>query len=100
MAKATRATDATTPKKRTRKAAANSEGTNGNGAEVTNSNGTEVAVAASPSMAEQVPSSTRVLEEKIRVRAYELYLQRRGQHGTPEQDWLQAVHEIGGQRSA
>lgn len=93
MAKATRATDSTTPKKRTRKAAVNSEPTNGNGTEVV------VVAATSPAIAKQTEVMP-VLEEKIRVRAYELYLQRRGQHGTPEQDWLQATQEICGQRSA
>ena len=33
-------------------------------------------------------------EELVRRRAYELYLQRRGQGGSPEQDWFQALHEI------
>ncbi len=89
MAKATRAADTTTPKKRTRKAAVSSEASNGNG--------TEVAVAP-PEIAETQVKP--VLEEKIRIRAYELYLQRRGQHGSPEQDWLQATQEICGQRSA
>jgi hypothetical protein len=40
------------------------------------------------------------LEERIRQRAYELYLQRQGQHGSPEQDWLQAVAEIRSQHNA
>jgi hypothetical protein len=98
MAKATRASENTTPKKRTRKAAVNSEATNGNG---TNGNGTEVAevVTASPATVEEAQVMP-ILEEKIRVRAYELYLQRHGQHGSPEQDWLQAAQEICGQRSA
>jgi len=34
------------------------------------------------------------LEEEIRVRAYELYLQRRGTAGDPNQDWLMAEREI------
>jgi hypothetical protein len=93
MAKATRVTDTTTPKKRTRKSVVHSEATNGNGTEVV-----EVA-PASPAIAQETQSMP-VLEEKIRVRAYELYLQRRGQHGSPEQDWLQAAQEICGQRSA
>lgn len=33
-------------------------------------------------------------EERIRIRAYELYLRRGGRGGSPEQDWLQAVAEI------
>jgi len=38
-----------------------------------------------------------VPEELVRRRAYELYLQRRGQGGSPEQDWFQALREISGQ---
>ncbi len=93
MAKATRATDGTTPKKRTRKAAVTTEPTNGHS--------TEVAEAVTASS--EIAAETKVIpapEEKIRARAYELYLQRRGQHGSPEQDWLQAVAEISSQRSA
>ena len=88
MAKATRATDSTTPKKRTTKAKAAVE------------NGTEVAASAkTPALARETKSSTSI-EEKIRVRAYELFLQRGGHGGSPEQDWLQAVAEIHGQSVA
>jgi hypothetical protein len=41
-----------------------------------------------------------VPEELVRRRAYELYLQRRGQGGSPEQDWFQALQEISGQHVA
>jgi hypothetical protein len=34
------------------------------------------------------------LEEKIRLRAYELYLQRGGNEGSEFDDWLQAEAEI------
>jgi hypothetical protein len=34
------------------------------------------------------------LEERIRVRAHEIYLRRGGKEGTPDQDWLQAELEI------
>lgn len=47
-----------------------------------------------------VPSSKHnghVSEELVRRRAYELYLQRRGQGGSAEQDWFQALQEISGQ---
>jgi hypothetical protein len=40
------------------------------------------------------------IEERIRQRAHELYLQRGGQHGAHEQDWLQAEKEIRGERSS
>ena len=34
------------------------------------------------------------LEERIRLRAYELYTQRSGGHGSEVEDWLQAEEEI------
>ncbi len=88
MAKATRATDNTTPKKRTTKA------------KVSASNGTEVVeTLTTPALAQQTKSSASI-EEKIRARAYELFLQRGGHGGSPEQDWLQAVAEVHGQQVA
>jgi len=40
------------------------------------------------------------LEERIRARAYELYLRRGGQGGSPEQDWFQAAAEVYGESVA
>ena len=34
------------------------------------------------------------LEERVRIRAFELYLRRGGRGGSPEQDWFQAMSEI------
>ena len=88
MAKATRATDSTTPKKRTTKAKSVA------------GNGTEVAASVkTPALAHETKSSTSI-EEQIRARAYELFLQRGGHGGSPEQDWLQAVAEIQSQSVA
>jgi hypothetical protein len=81
MAKATKATEGTAPKKRTTKA--NPEA----------GNGTEVVKTAKPVPA-QPSKSASAIEEKIRARAYELFLERKGHGGSPEQDWLQAVAEI------
>ncbi len=91
--KAAKATPA--PKKRTRKTTTSADGDaihagNGNGA-----------VLASVTVSTEGPievHGTYSLEEKIRVRAYELYLQRGGHGGSPEQDWLRAVEEICGQQ--
>lgn len=93
MPKAPRDKEGTTPKKRTRKASSKA----GNG--VHSENGTEVVqdVVASPEIAGEAVVSPS-LEEKIRVRAYELYLQRGGNGGSPEHDWLRAVEEICGQQ--
>ncbi len=89
MPKATRANDSTTPKKRSRKTKAD----DGIGTEVVEP------VKTSPASAvEALPEP--ILEEKIRHRAYELYLQRGGQGGSPEQDWLQAVQDIRSQHVA
>jgi Protein of unknown function (DUF2934) len=91
MAKEPGTTDKATPKKRTVKAKVEGE------------NGTKVAKAtktASPSAKTAEVVTRPNLEEKIRVRAYELYLQRQGQGGSPEQDWLQAVAEVHTQAGA
>ena len=50
-----------------------------------------------------LPEAQRVppTKEQMETRAYELYLQRGDNGGSPEQDWLRAVEEIGGrQRTA
>ncbi len=95
MPKAPRDKENTTPKKRTRKATSSP----GNGVHPENGNGAEVvqAVVASPEIASEAVVAPNV-EEKIRVRAYEFYLQRGGNGGSPEQDWLRAVEEICGQQ--
>ncbi len=85
-----------TPKKRTRKAAAP---TNGNGVHAGNGNGAvEKSLTAAP---EAIPAMKAApsLEEQIRLRAYHLYLQRGGYGGSPEQDWLQAKEEISREQS-
>ena len=87
MPKATRANDSATPKKRSRKAKPES----GNGTQVLDP------VTTSPELA-QGSQASPVIEEKIRVRAYELYLQRGGRGGSPEQDWLQAISDICGEQ--
>jgi len=87
MPKVTRANDSAAPKKRTRKA------------KPENWNGTEVVgtVTTSPELA-QGSQAAPAIEEKIRVRAYEIYLQRGGNGGSPEQDWLRAKSEICGEQ--
>lgn len=95
MPKAPRDNESTTLKKRSRKAAAP---TNGNGVHAESGNGAVevVRVATEAATRTQV---TPNLEEQIRQRAYELYLQRGGHGGSPEQDWLRAQEEICGQQS-
>jgi hypothetical protein len=44
--------------------------------------------------AKEPPSETLPLEERIRRRAYELYVQRGYQSGSELDDWLQAEEEI------
>ena len=88
MAKATRATDSTTPKKRTTKA----------------KSAARMALKwwkrwRRPPLLTK-PNHLHSIEEKIRARAYELFLKRGGHGGSPEQDWLQAVAEIHGQSVA
>ncbi|MGA9567183.1 MAG: DUF2934 domain-containing protein [Candidatus Korobacteraceae bacterium] len=92
MAKEPRATDSTTPKKRTRKPQTEAD------------NGIQIVKAAAKTASK--PNKTKELtlempaEDKIRIRAYELYLQRQGQGGSPEQDWFQAAAEIYGESVA
>jgi hypothetical protein len=88
MPKATRADESATPKKRSRKA------------KTDNGNGTQAAtpVTTSPEFAQESQGSP-MIEETIRARAYELYLQRGGRGGSPEQDWLQAQKEVCGGQS-
>jgi len=45
----------------------------------------------------QVTNHFSSIEERIRQRAHELYLQRGGHHGGHEEDWLQAEKEIRGE---
>ena len=89
--------DKEAPKKRSRKTTP----ANGNGVHAESGNG---AVKTPITVSTEVVTETQVLpnlEEKIRVRAYELYLQRGENGGSPEQDWLRAVEEIcGRQRTA
>lgn len=47
-----------------------------------------------PALAEALPSENVSLEERIRRRAYELYVQRGKQSGSELDDWLQAEQEI------
>jgi hypothetical protein len=120
MPKATRANDGTTPKKRSRKTTPEvgngtqpeiGNGTQaaqpvtttspkvGNGTQPENRKATQAAppLTTSPEFAHASQASP-VVEEKIRARAYELYLQRGGKGGSPEQDWLRAKEEICGQQ--
>lgn len=58
-------------------------------------------LSASTASAEQrADSATSTVEEKIRQRAYELFLERNGHAGSAEQDWLQAEAEVRSRRSA
>ncbi len=92
MPKVPRDQEGATPKKRSRKTTPKS----GNGVHASNGNGAVTApVTASPETAGEQRVSTNV-EERIRARAYELYLQRGGHGGSPEQDWLRAQEEICG----
>jgi hypothetical protein len=101
MPKATRAEDEKeTPKKRSRKA----KPADGSGIDAVEPVTTAPAIAETTLEVSAVETSVSsnghkqpVSEELVRRRAYELYLQRRGQGGSPEQDWFQALQEISGQ---
>jgi Protein of unknown function (DUF2934) len=44
--------------------------------------------------AKEIPSETLPLEERVRRRAYELYVERGNESGSELDDWLQAEEEI------
>jgi Protein of unknown function (DUF2934) len=88
MPRATRTTETITGKRRSRKA------------KPEHGNGTQVEpVTTSPEFAHESQSSAG-LDEKIRMRAYQLYLQRGRNGGSPEQDWFQAQKEICGEQKS
>jgi DUF2934 family protein len=49
---------------------------------------------AAPGPAKERPKETLSLEERIRQRAYELYVQRGNESGSELDDWFQAEEEI------
>ena len=63
-----------------------------------------VSTAAAPrtksTQASRGLSAARADDERIRLRAYEISLQRGGHHGDPLEDWLRAERELTGQTSA
>ena len=90
MPKAPRDKESATPKKRTRKATPAA----GNGVHAENGNGAVAQSAlASPEIVSQTQAASN-LDEQIRTRAYEIYLERGGNGGSPEQDWIQAREEV------
>jgi hypothetical protein len=97
MPKAPQDKEGATPKKRTRKAATAKEAGNGVHAESGNGAAAQSVVAPSVAAPVQVPKESQApsnMEEQIRRRAYEIYLERGGNGGSPEQDWLRAQEEI------
>lgn len=48
----------------------------------------------SPARAKEGPAETLSLEERVRRRAYELYVQQGSRSGSEVDDWLQAEEEI------
>jgi len=47
-----------------------------------------------PEITQQITEPTTEIQEQIRIRAYELYEQRGGEHGHDFDDWLQAELEL------
>ncbi|SRR5579883_1796858 len=100
MPKQPRDKESVTSRKRTRKTTPKPE----NGVHADGNGASTQPVAVSPEAASsQVackgnPKSN--VEEQIRIRAYQLYLERGGNGGSPEQDWFRAQEEICGRGSA
>ncbi len=75
--------------------------TNGNGVHAENGTGVAAAPATVSTEVSTQSQGQSNLEEQIRRRAYEIYLERGENGGSPEQDWLRAVEEVcGRQRTA
>jgi len=113
MPRTPKSTDGEAPKKRTRKTVTETE--NGTKAvkaapKTAKPKVAKSEVVATPAVqpapeAAENPIANQVLtmvslQERIRIRAYELYLRRGGQGGSPEQDWFQAVAEVHGESVA
>ena len=95
MPRAPRDKENATPKKRVRKTTPTNG--NGNGIHAGNGNGAvETPVTVAPEAPVVAAPATTNLEELIRIRAYELYVQSGGNGGSPLQDWLRAQQEICG----
>lgn len=103
-----KATDGEAPKKRTRKTASAPEDSIkvtkvAKAAVATSAKPVEVTVVAAVPTAQAQKSEVFTMqsaEERVRLRAYELYLRRGGRGGSPEQDWFQAMQEIYGESVA
>ena len=92
MPKAPRDNDSATPRKASRKTT--SEGRQGAHVEMETALSAQ-SVTVSPEVAHESTGASSI-EEQIRQRAYELYQQRHGHGGSPEQDWIRAKEEICG----
>jgi Protein of unknown function (DUF2934) len=60
----------------------------------------QVAEAVVSNLSTMPSPSSNNLHERIRARAYEIYVERGGQHGFDQADWLQAEAEIRGKLTA
>ena len=96
MPKAPRDKASATPKKPTTKTKSKA----GNGLPAEGNGGSAQPVAVSPKVASERSAASFPVEEQIRIRAYQLYLERGGHGGSPEQDWFRAQEEICGRGTA
>ncbi len=116
MPRTPKASDGESPKKRTRKPTTQSDTdtkvlkTNTATQKATKPKAANLEIVPAPTVeathvAPATPARKEVLtmlslEERIRARAYDLYLRRGGQGGSPEQDWFQAAAEVYGESVA
>ncbi len=61
-----------------------------------NSTAAAPAEAKTPISIAEAKTPISIEEEQVRLRAYELYLERNGDGGTPEEDWYRAEAELRG----
>lgn len=98
MARAKKTDDAGSPKKPSTRAKSNGGAAVGTAEARIPESSTATLTNATPTTNQEArtPQPIRMTEEEVRARAYELYLQRHGLSGTPEEDWYRAEAELRG----
>ena len=98
MARAKKTDETGSPKKPSTRSKSNGGAAVGTAEARTSESNIETLKTATPTTSKdtRTPQPIRMTEEEVRARAYELYLQRHGRSGTPEEDWYRAEAELRG----
>ena len=68
--------------------------TKSTGSRTTSRSGTEPGAPRKTSRSRRSGAAVRITEDRIRERAYHIYLARNGGPGNPQSDWTQAEREL------